>query len=390
MPHNTAPNPLDRENAVRDIAGVPAATPESLIEELENAIAQTDLRRRASVLRRVTDLFIMNGTGFSEQHIAMFDEVMSRLINAIDTAARAEFGELIAKHPNSPVKTSRILALDNEIEVAGPILAHSEKLDEATLLESAKTKSQDHLYAISLRDSIGEAVTDVLVERGDRKVVISTAANPGAQFSEFGCSTLASRSRDDNDLPLRVWQRSDIPRQHLLRIFAAASEEVRTQLETADRQKAQLYRYMVAQAKNQIQGKMRDSSPDYTSARQVVESLHAKGDLSGERLLTFAQNGKFDEVTIALSLMSELPIGHIERAILHDQTDHLLVLAKASGLSWETAKAVLQMRLGGKKMSSAELDAHCRNFKRLQYKTAISAMQFYRLRVRAEAQLEAN
>ena len=90
--------------------------PDSLIDELEEAITRKDLRHRAAVMRRVTDLFILNGAGFTEEHIAMFDDVMSRLVVAIDSSARAEFGDLIAKHPNAPTRTSRLLALDDEIK----------------------------------------------------------------------------------------------------------------------------------------------------------------------------------------------------------------------------------------------------------------------------------
>jgi uncharacterized protein (DUF2336 family) len=358
-----------------------------LIDELEDAIAKNDLRYRAAVMRRVTDLFIMDGSGFSEEHTAMFDDVMSRLVVAIDSSARAEFGDLIARHPNAPPKASRILALDDEIMVAGPILTHSTKLDEATLIQGARTKSQDHLLAISLRESIDEAVTDVLVERGNNEVVVSTAGNPGAKFSDFGCSTLATRSRDDSDLALRVWLRPDIPRQHLLSLFAAASDNVRKQLEAADRQKVQLYRYMVAQAKNQIQTKIRESSSTFETARRLIVSLHQSGDLSEQHLLGFARQGKFDEATIALSLMCDLPIAHVERATVHNQVDHLLVLAKAIDLSWETTKAILLMR-SANGMTAVGLGTHQASFTKLQRRTATSAMQFYRLRARAEAQLE--
>ena len=366
-----------------------AAAPKSLIDELEDAIAHTDLRHRANVMRRLTDLFIMNGAAFSEEHIAMFDEVMSRLVAAIDSSARAEFGDLMATNPNAPAKTSRILALDDEIKVAGPILSHSSAIDEATLIEGAKTKSQDHLYAISLRDTIGEAVTDVLLERGDTEVVRSTAKNPGAKFSEFGHTTLVTRSQADGELALRVWSRSDIPRQHLLSLFAAASEDVQKQLETADRQKVQLYRYLVAQAKTQIQTKMRENSPSYAQARPHVEALHRAGGLNGDTLASFAQAGKFDEVTVALSFLCDLPVGHIERAIVHHRADHLMVLAKAIGLSWETTRAILQMRGPAKPVNAADMESNGSSFAKLQQKTAVSAMHFYRLRARAESQLEA-
>jgi uncharacterized protein (DUF2336 family) len=388
MPPEFSPQPDSSDT--KKSPGADAAAPHSLIDELEDAISKQDLRHRAAVMRRVTDLFIMNGAGFSEEHIAMFDDVMSRLVAAIDTSARAQFGDLLATQPNAPPKTVRILALDDEIAVAGSVLSHSERLDEDTLIESAKTKGQDHLLAISQRKAISEAVTDVLVERGNDEVVASTAANPGAKFSDFGCSTLAVRSQDDSKLALRVWSRSDIPRQHLLSLFATASEDVQKELEAVDRQKVQLYRYLVAQAKTQSQTHMREGSASYMTARPYVQWLHKSGDLTPDRLLAFAKAGKFDEVVVALSLMCDLPVGHIERAFVHDQADHLLVLAKAIDLSWETTRAILSMRAPNKKSGKGEIDEHCASFMKLQQKTAASAMQFYRLRARAEAQLEIN
>lgn len=393
MPHRvaTSPSAAAAQNSAPSRDSGHAAAPQSLIDELEDAITKQNLRQRAAVMRRVTDLFILNGAGFSEDHIAMFDDVMSKLVVAIDRSARAEFGNLLAGCSNAPRKTSRILALDDEIAVAGPMLSHSERLDEETLVEGATTKSQDHLLAISQRGSISEAVTDVLVGRGNTEVVVKTAANSGAKFSEFGCSMLVIRSGEDRELALRVWLRPDIPRHHLLSLFASASEEVQRQLEVADRQKVELYRYIVAQARNQIQTQIREGSANYATARPYVDGLHRSGDLTGERVLAFARDGKFDEVTIALSLMGDLPVGHIERAFVHNQVDHLLVIAKAIGLSWETTRAILVMRESREsKESSADrnIGMHRNSFIRLQQSTAVSALQFYRLRARAEAQLE--
>jgi uncharacterized protein (DUF2336 family) len=388
MPHDVAAltDPIAATDASQARPAARPVAPQSLIDELEAALAKQDLRYRAAVMRRVTDLFILNGTGFSEEHIAMFDDVMSRLVAAIDTSARAEFGERLASHPHAPPKTSRILALDDDVEVARPFLSQSTKLDEGTLVESAKTKSQEHLYAISLREAIGEKVTDILVERGNEKVVRSTAENPGAKFSEFGCSTLAMRSAADSELALRVWTRNDIPRHHLLSLFAGASVEVQKQLEAADRQKGELYRFMIAHAKNRIQESLRDVSSTYEQARLRVESLLSAGELTEDRVLAFANEGKFDEVTIALSWMCDLPVGHIERAMVHNQVDHLLVLAKALDLSWPTTKAILLLR-APQKGTHKDPDGLFASFNKLQRKTAISAMQFYRLRAKAEAQV---
>jgi hypothetical protein len=54
-------------------------------------------------------------------------------------------------------------------------------------------------------------------------------------------------------------------------------------------------------------------------------------------IASFASEDKFE--TIALSLLGDLPVGHIECAFVHDHSDHLLVIAEAIGLSWETVRA---------------------------------------------------
>jgi len=356
---------------------------QSLIDELEGAIARKDMRHQAEVMRRVTDLFMRQGAGFSKEHVDMFDDVMTRLVMAIENAARAEFGQTFATLKNAPPKTTRALALDDDIAVAGPVLSKSECLDDRVLLESAWTKSQEHLLAISLRREIAEPVTDVLVDRGDQRVVASTAANAGARFSEFGFSTLAARGADDGAIARNVWQRDDIPRAHLLRLFADASATVRRELEIADRAKAEMYRYMVAEAANQIQATVRARSKDFAEAHERVKALQRSGKLGEETLRDFAQARKFDETTVALSLLCDLPIGHIEQVIVHGHADQLMVLAKAIDLSWETTRAVLTMQAPTKTDNQDQLEAHCTSFMKLQPKTARAALQFYRLRARA-------
>ncbi len=361
----------------------PLEPTQSLIDELEAAIARKDMRQQAAVMRRVTDLFMRQGAGFSKEHVDLFDDVMSRLILAIDSAARAAFGEMLSTVPNAPPKTTRILALDDAIDVAGPVLTRSESLDDDTLVETAQTKSQDHLLAISHRHSIGPAVTDVLVERGSQPVVVSTAANPGAAFSEFGFSTLATRAKDDCELARQVWSRDDIPRPHLLRLFTDASEAVRKELESADRSKSELYRYMIAEAANRIQATVRERSKTFAAARTNVTTLYQSGALSEAHLISFAKARKFDETTIALSLMCDLPIGHVEQVIVHNHVDQLFVLSKAIDLSWEATRAIMMMQAPTTSNHREELEANCERFMRLQPETARAVLQFYRLRARA-------
>jgi uncharacterized protein (DUF2336 family) len=356
---------------------------EDLIDQLEQAFAHSDMRQRAETLRRVTDLFVFNAGRFSDEQIDLFDEVMGRLVEEIEVSARAVFGRRLSELAQAPPRVMRSLALDDAIEVAGPVLRDSDSLEEATLVESARTKSQQHLMAISRRKALSEPVTDVLVSRGNRVVAASTIGNAGARFSDFGFSTLVERAQDDGDLALAVWVRPEIPRQHLLTLFAEASEAVRRNLETADRAKGGLLQEVIAQATSRLQTGLREVSTIYSAARERVVALHRNGTLDQAQLAAFAGAGRFDEATIALSLMADLPIGMIERAIANQRTEQILVLAKAIGLGWDTTKAVLLLQAGAKGSSEPELDQCCETFARLRQDTAQKAIRFYRLRERA-------
>lgn len=362
-----------------------ASAQQTLIDDLEHVVADKNIGDRAAILRRVTDLFMVSSGKLSDEQVELFDNVMIRLIEEIEISARAAFGHVLATVPHAPPRVVRRLALDDAIDVAGPILTHSEKVDDITLVEGAKTKSQAHLLAISRRKTLAESVTDVLVERGDQYVALSTAENPGATFSEFGYATLVQRSSSDDDLAMRIWSRPEIPRQHLLKLFSDASESVRQKLTGKDSRKAGLILEIVAQASQQIQTRAREASAGYATAHAHVQALHASGGLCETHLAEFARAGKFDETTVALSFICDLPIALVERAFVDERSEQIIVIAKAIGLSWDTVKAILLLQANTRNDLTPNFDQSFETFTRLKVETAKKAIQFYRLRERATA-----
>src|SRR5882757_9903531 len=148
-----------------------------LFNEVEEAMASGSATRRGKIVRHITDLFIVASERCTDQEIVLFDDVLTRLAVEIEISARALLAVRLAPIENAPPKIIRALAFDDEIDVAGPVLEQSARLDEQDLVESARKKGQGHLFAISRRRTLSEPVTDVLVERGDQQVLLSTAEN---------------------------------------------------------------------------------------------------------------------------------------------------------------------------------------------------------------------
>src|SRR4030081_1407197 len=164
----------------------------SFLRDLDDAVLRGTAESRLRALWHTTDLLIAGR--YSDDEIWVFGEVIGRLAEDIEVATRAHLARRLPRTDNAPISTVNKLAFDDSIDVAGPILRHSERLDVRALVANASTKSQPHLLAISKRKSISEPVTDVLVTRGNLEVVNSVATNPGARFSEFGFLHMIKRS----------------------------------------------------------------------------------------------------------------------------------------------------------------------------------------------------
>jgi uncharacterized protein (DUF2336 family) len=355
---------------------------QTLIDELEGTVACGDIGRRANVLQRVTDLFLANSGQLSKEQIGVFDDIMMRLLKEVDIKARVAFGQVVAEMETVPPQAVEELALDDCIDIAGPILRQVDQVSDDVLVKSAKTKSQDHLLAISRRRELLECVTDVLVERGGQQVAVSTTENAGARLSEFGYATLVQRAEADGVLAASIWRRPEIPRKHLLALFASASRAVQHELQLIDGGKADEIKSLVARARDELQARSSEHSSQHLAAIAYVESLWKSGNLSESDVWAFARAGELSETAVALSLMCDIPVSLVERAMTHDQCDQLLVLAKSVGLSFDTVKAILAMRMGPTDRLGSDLREASLSYGKLRAKTAKTTLQFYRLRAR--------
>jgi uncharacterized protein (DUF2336 family) len=95
---------------------------------------------------------------------------------------RAELSARLAPAEHAPFEVIQRLARDNEIAVAGSVLTGSNIQRTSDLVEIASTKGQDHLLAISGRENLPEAVTDVIVDRGESRVIRKLANNAMRAF----------------------------------------------------------------------------------------------------------------------------------------------------------------------------------------------------------------
>jgi uncharacterized protein (DUF2336 family) len=351
----------------------------SLIPELENVIQYGSQDKRAATVKRIANLFIDGAPHFNEDHIGLFDDVLCRLIIEIETKARAEMARSLAPLANAPIELMRQFAQDEDIAVAGPVLTQSPRLQESELVELARTKGQAHLAVIAGRRNIGEAVTDVLVRRGDTEVMRNVADNQSAKLSEGGFSALVRRSEGDGELAEKVGQRPDIP-AHLFRdLLVRATAVVQQRLLQAAKPET---RNEIQRVLEKVSKEIDTTAParDYTAALRAVTVLHQAGTLGEAGLADFAKDKKFEETVAALSVLAGVPIETADRLMAGDRPDPILILCKAGGYNWTTARAIIMSRPSAKGTSNSSLDAAFQNFEKLSPSTAQRVVRFWQVR----------
>jgi uncharacterized protein (DUF2336 family) len=358
----------------------------SLLGELEEAIQSGSRDKRIDTLRRITDLFLLAPEHLNSEQIAVFDDVLTHLVERVETRARAELAKRLAPVDQAPNEVIQRLAHDDEIAVAGPVLMQSKQLSTGDLVAVAQEKSQAHLLAIAGRKQVDAQVTDVLVDRGDRDVVHTLAGNSGAAFSQSGYSKIVRRAQQDESLTEKLGKRLDISVQMFRELLLRATEAVRTRLlASVSADKQDVIRHVIAEASGEI-SREAPAARSIEDAQRLIQMMQETGRLTESEILNFARHGKQEEVLSGLAAMCAVPYELIDRLVHSGRIDALLVPCKAAGLGWATVRAILElnaMRLGG---SETDIDAAASEFGKLSKQTAARVLRFWQVRQTTQAQ----
>ena len=188
-----------------------ASEARSLIIELDAAVGRASNSWRSELLRRVTDLLVGDIEKYSDHQIAIFGDIMSRLIENAETPALVELSARLAPLNRVPMNVITSLARNDDMAVAGPILEFSGMLSDDTLVDIAMTKWPNQLAAVAGREGLTETITDLLIDRGNADVMHKLIGNHSARISEVGFVRLIGQAKTDKTIAAAIATRTDLP-----------------------------------------------------------------------------------------------------------------------------------------------------------------------------------
>jgi uncharacterized protein (DUF2336 family) len=188
-----------------------ASEARSLIVELDAAVGRASTSWRSELLRRVTDLLVGDIEKYSDHQIAIFGDIMGRLVENAEVPSLIELSSRLAPLNRVPMNVITSLARNDDMAVAGPVLEYSSMLSDDTLVDIAMTKWPNQLAAVAGREGLTETITDLLIDRGNADVMHKLIGNHSARISEVGFVRLIGQAKTDKTIAAAIATRTDLP-----------------------------------------------------------------------------------------------------------------------------------------------------------------------------------
>lgn len=342
--------------------------------EIDASLNHRSQAQVANLLQQITDWFLQGASTLSEEHVAIFDDVMGRLIDRIEHDALVELSERLAPVDNAPAGVIGALSRNDDIAVSGPVLMHSPMLSDPDLVEIAQTKSQNHLSAIAGRKSISEMVTAVLFGRGDSDVARKVTENPGARISRHTYESVLKRARQDAALTMAVADRKDLPQELFEQLIREATATVRQRLLTRAmpemRQRITQVLSNVAERVSREPAAKAIATPRNLIPLDLVR-LRA-------RIMQAVKARQAEEMIDGLAVLGQVPVKAVRDLIRLPSAEGLIALCKSGGMAWPDLLEVLKSALPPTVTTPANLSVLFDTYARLSAPKAQIAVTYIR------------
>ena len=297
---------------------------------LADLAKETTSEGRRELLRKVTEAFDP-AASLAEEDVAQFDKVLASVAADYSKQVRSQIARLIASSLAPFSHSAQRFAMD-DIEVARPVLEHSEALTDDTLLQVVGQKSQAHMMAVTRRRRISEAVSQALVERGDDAVVTSLLTNQKAEIGSEAYGLVAKRAETSVALQAPLVRRAGVPMELLNGLYMKVEADLRREIigkfESVPPEELE-----AAFQRSRTRVSQHYKQPDdFETAKRRVDELQRKRGLIPPVLVTLMREGLTGRTAfkIAFARLTDVEYDVIERAVETQDLDTVALLCRGS------------------------------------------------------------
>ena len=347
-----------------------------------NLAKLTDIARdqsvsgRKSLVSLLTDVFLQAKDTKGEQISLLFGDIVLKVLGQLEDETRMILAKRICFEEDAPRKLMTTLAQD-EISIAEPVLENSPALTSDDLVEIASSASMEHLGVIAGRKSVDEAVTTVLVDRGDSAVLTKVTENEGAEIAGSSFLKLVEKARKDETIQAALMNRPDLPDGAGRALLPVLTEELKQRVSAlgADNTLVQL---MAERAATEVAARAQKIEEAREQSNALINDVSSGNTNIDEAVTLFARSDRTAELGMLLAKVSELPPAAVSQLLFSTSDKPLVILCKANGVSDDAYKDVLTMRARRLRIGGLELNDAIQRYAKMTKDSARRSLETLR------------
>lgn len=343
-----------------------------MLDQLARMSVNGSSEGRRELLNAVTDLFLVDSMP-SDAAIEHYSEIADHSLEAMESTDRAAYAERVAAEPTLPNPVAKRLAGDSEYAVAHLVLKLSPVLTDGDLAAIAVTHPQSHLMAIAQRVSLSESVTDILVDRGNQKVLRTVSGNDGASFSDDGMEKLIKRGGEDIRVATNLANRSDrLPASQAKRVLQIAA-----QLSTGNSGPDYQTEIISGEAPKRV---VREAREKRLEVRLLIADLKDGKRAVDDVVQSLVREDRAFDLAQILSTVSDIPNSQILRALLQKEPSGIAVACRSVGLGPDAFRSILELRASRLDLPTSKIDGEVESYNQLPTEMSERAVRFLKMR----------
>lgn len=336
--------------------------------------------KRRSIMQKISDLFIDGIEDHTDQEMVLFGDIFCRLLGQVSVDDKVMLSQRVAGLSQTPRDLVTELASDENIAVAGPVLEQSAVLTDDDLRAIGTRRGNGHLLAMTRRPTLSEAVTDMLIERGDHRVLEGVTLNTGARFSDEGLRELTVKTVEFAELGPLLAAREDIDFERLERIVGSLEHSAGERLRDFLRQHRDAASELARVAREQMEAAREKHHQDRLEALRLAAQIRDGRYRLDQCLDALILGKRLVDIATVLSDLGSLQESHVSN-VLHKVNDFgVAIVCRSVGVGLNTYLKLSRLRCERLHLPVAEAERMTLEYRNIDREMAERALRFHRVR----------
>lgn len=282
-------------------------------QDVEALLGNPSADLRAETAAKIADQFKGSALTDAERRIAT--DIFRLMVNDAEIRVRKALADNVKDNGSLPHDIARALADDVE-SVSLPMLQFSKVLTDEDLIEIIQSQGEQKQEAIAKRESIDEAVSGALVEKGSEQVVSTLVSNEGAQITEGDFLKVVDKYGGKESVQKAMVGRTKLPVTVSEKLVTLVSENLKEALVERHELPADQATDLILSSREKATISLSTESNE-DDVERLVQQLNKNGRLTASICLRALCMGDLVFFEAALAELTRVPLVNI-RELVHD------------------------------------------------------------------------